>query len=181
MVLRLDVDISGPLKMLNGMLENLKNVDKKLLEGPVAEAIRQDFDEQFKRGGFPDKWEPLAPSTLKQKLRMGEPRLGRSGKPSKGLLQNGSFGVENILIRKGDLRVSWTKRDGPDHVCRAEGGVLIIGSENPYAIYHQSDEPREINRKTGKPRLPRRPLVISNECMRIIAGEASKFIARGAK
>lgn len=161
-----EADFSRVNTMLREMAANVEaaNLDK-FLETEVGDVLRDDFDRQFSVGGYPEKWEPLAESTVKGKAYAGYPRANRFGKATKAGTQGGAFGPENILIRKGDLRVSWTKKNGADHVCRSRQGLLEIGSENPYAIYHQSDEPRKM-RQDGKPRLPRRPIVITEEAMR---------------
>ena len=170
-----DIDMKGPLDMLKDILGNAEKQDA-FLEKNVGDIMREDFDRQFQAGGAPIKWEPLAASTVASKRASGYPRRNRMGQIGSYAVQGGNFGPQNILIRKGDLRASYTRRNHPDHVCSAQDGELTIGSETPYAIYHQSDEPRQINPKTGKPRLPQRPVVVTDEALGKVAQETAEFM-----
>ena len=144
--------------MLKGMKKATEPSEvNKLLLGPIADILRLDFDRQFNVAGDPNKWPPLAPSTIKQKAYAGYPRLSRSGQPTKVGTQNGVFGPSNILIRTGALRISWTKKEGPDHIEVAQNGELTIGSDAPYAIFHQSTLPRT--------KLPRRAIEITDQAV----------------
>lgn len=60
-----------------------------------------------------------------------------------------------ILERTGDLVHSLTNPHDPNAVCVEERKMLTLGSRVPYAIYHQSIEPRK--------RLPRRPEIQATE------------------
>ena len=158
--MEISLDLSETIKFYEGIEKALaqSNVDQFLLK-TAAPILRKDIDFQFNIAGDPT-WTPLAPSTIKQKNRHGEPRFNRMGTAPVKLMQLGSMGGSNILIRSGDLRVSWTKEGSFMHVCRVVAGQLQLGSRDPVAVYHQSDRPRRTNRLTGKPKLPRRPVSI---------------------
>lgn len=173
--INIEIDFTGVENMIKDMMKAVEPAAiDKFLEDEAAPILRKDFEMQFATGGYPERWEPLAESTVAHKKAAGYPRRNRKGKPPKATMQNGAFGPQNILIQRGDLRISWTK-DGLDHVCKAKNGELEIGSASPYAIYHQSEEPRKTG-KGGKPKLPRRPLVINQDALSAVTEQAIKYV-----
>ena len=103
--------------------------------GGVFDAIRADFHAVEARR-FADEgpgWAPLAPSTVLERQRLG-------------------YGGEHpILHRTGLLSGSLTS-DGPGSVTRVDPDVLFIGTDVPYAHWHQTG-----GTKPGRP--PKRVLV----------------------
>lgn len=150
----IEVDFKGVKDLLKGMMDAVSDPDA-LLEESCGPILRESFERQFARGGLPDPWKPLKGSTIRQKEYQGWPRRNRQGGIPGYTIQNGNFGPQNILIRTGSLRISWTNPDHPFHVCRADDGVLTIGSSLPWAVYHQSTEPRK--------KIPRRPLTVGDD------------------
>lgn len=149
----IEVDFTGVKGLLKGMMDTIKDPDS-LLESSCGPILRESFEKQFSRGGLPDPWTPLKPNTIAQKQYQGWPRRNRLGGIPGYTTQNGNFGPQNILIKTGSLRISWTREDHPFHVCRALDGVLTIGSSLPWAVFHQSTEPRK--------KIPRRPLTVDD-------------------
>jgi phage gpG-like protein len=135
----------------------------RVLTGPVLKRLRESVHQQFEEGGSPDEWMELRPSTILRKRTLGMPAIGR-GMQKEMLSQRGQLGPENILIRQGQLRSSLTKEGhwGSRQVV-VEGDTLVYGSNVYYFKFHQSREPRKISKKTGKERLPRRPVVITED------------------
>ena len=152
----IEIDFSQVKEMLEDMIGAIKDPDQ-VLEEEVGPILRKSAEDQFARGGYPDPWKRLSPVTVQNKAYQGYPRRNRTGGIPGYTLQGGRFGPENILIRTGSLRVSWTNEAHPFHVCTAYDGVLTFGSSMPYAVYHQSDKPRK--------KLPRRPVVIDDHTL----------------
>ena len=92
---------------LRGTIANASNLRPPLMKS-VNDMIRS-IHNNFQESGRPEKWTPLAASTLKQKRR-----LGYSSKP---------------LIRTGALRNSVTGS--------VRGNLLAIGTSVEYAKFHQ--------------------------------------------
>jgi len=166
--MRLEFSIDA--KGLGDLIDGLENAVR--FRGPVGEAIgeilRQDARKQFEVGGNP-RWQPLALTTIRQKRAMGYPRLTRQGLVPMSMVQSGGFGPSNILERTGRLLEGWTKRNSPEHVSRIEDGKVTEGTSVPYAVFHQKGG------KGGK-RPPMRPIVITEEAMRL----AAEALAKGA-
>jgi hypothetical protein len=81
-----------------------------------AEIVRQGFAENFEREAAGDrgKWAPLAPSTVRQRLRLG-------------------YGGEHLILqRTGAYLRSWVENSGPGHVERwlegPQGWQMVVGS-----------------------------------------------------
>lgn len=146
-----EINFDEVIKMIEGWVENLEHPDK-ILEKSVGPVLRASADQQFRAGGYPDKWKPLRRSTVQDKYALGYPRRNRFGEIPYMAVQNGRFGPHNILIRTTSLRSSWTQESNPFHICKAKDGILTFGSDLSYAVFHQSTKPRK--------RLPRRPIVI---------------------
>jgi phage gpG-like protein len=102
---------------------------------PIWPVIEDDFYAQEKdqfategaEGG--EKWVPLSPEY--------------------GAYKEAHFPGKPILQRTGDLMRSLTTPNDPNAVRVEERKTLTLGSRIPYAIYHQSIDPRTV--------LPRRP------------------------
>lgn len=64
------VDTSDAEKLLFGLLKRMDD-----LSGPMAiigETVLASIHENFDAGGRPEKWEPLAPSTIAERVRKGK-------------------------------------------------------------------------------------------------------------
>ena len=103
---------------------------------PVANAIRtqyqRSFDGEGSIGGA--RWFPLAPSTVRQRIRLG-------------------FGGTNpILVRTGGYRNSWIDPNNPNHVEELyvgdNGWQLLVGSKDYRTAWHEH----------GTPHMPARPV-----------------------
>lgn len=128
----------------------------------VAEIVRADVRKQFAAGGIP-AWTPLRPETIKQKSRSGRPRLNRRGSAPEGLVQLGDFGPHNVLMRSGDLFISWTDENDPQHIERfTRDGGMEFGSRLPYAVYHQQGRG-----------VPPRPITLTKGALEQIKGLAT--------
>jgi len=115
----------------------LKDVASKVdLKGglgrKIADILRLDALRQFQVGGDP-AWTPLSPWTIKEKARLGYPRLNRFGKVPLMATQNGAFGPQNILIRTTALMSSWTNALDLHHVEEITDTSVSIGSDLKYA------------------------------------------------
>ena len=175
------MDLSDQIRRFQGMVDALETKNRNsLLEGGVADIIRQDVNEQFAQGGDP-RWVPLAASTIKQKMSGGQPRAMRFGTTSALVSQRGEVSPANILISSGLLRKSWTEKGALFHVCKVFGDMLVIGSAENYANYHQSERPRKLNPKTGRPRLPRRPIVLRTQAMQKIRALLLRYVLSGGR
>ena len=75
--------------------------------------------------------------------------------PAYALWKEAHYPGQMILARTGDLERSLTKAGDPNGVLIEARKTLTLGSKIPYAIYHQSIEPRK--------KLPRRPEIMLNE------------------
>lgn len=69
------------------------------------------------RGG--SRWPPLAPSTIKEKQRLG-------------------YGAEPMLWRTGALARSLSEKGGPGNIFRAGADYVVVGSSLFYAPFHQN-------------------------------------------
>ena len=122
------------LRELATFLERLGNIPPPASRKAVADTIRQGYMENFRSesaGGVP--WAPLAPSTIKDRIRRGYP------------------GPRPKLVRTGDYRRSWTQPGG-DHVEEWHQGAgwwnVVVGSTDYRVPLHE--------RGTG--RMPARPV-----------------------
>jgi len=97
------------------ILRRMRQPDAEVSEG-LGERIRQGFAENFagERTGTGKAWNPLAPSTVRERLRLGFP------------------GKHPILVRTGQYRESFLSRAAGDHLHRlqvaTDGWTLEEGS-----------------------------------------------------
>lgn len=87
---------------------------------PAFQAVYADFL-RLEAGTFAKQgpgWQPLAPSTLARKRRLGQ--------------------SERILEATSTLRKSLTVAGSPGAIDRDEGSSLFVGSNIPYGHWHQS-------------------------------------------
>lgn len=153
--MRIVADTADAVAMVSKMLAAIDF--KSDLGKKVAKIMRDDVKSQFQVGGVAPAWPPLAPATIREKARIGYPRLGRHGLAPVSLIQRGAFGPANILERTGALLSSWTDESDPDHIENFEQDSLEIGSSLFYARFHQDDGPRK--------RLPQRAIGITDRAL----------------
>lgn len=105
---------------------------------PMADAFLAIERAQFETEGAAegDKWAPLSPAYAEWKEQ--------------------HFGEMPILMRTLRLYESLTDRNSPDFVFDGGERYLTLGTRVPYAIYHQSRQPRASH-------LPRRPEIAFSE------------------
>lgn len=194
LVLVAEMDLDGALRVLREREDRLRNL-KPLLRR-LATLARKGIRQSFKEAG--PGWAPLAPSTIAEKRMLGFPRRTKTGRIPWRLKQNGAFGPGNILIRRGDLRDSWSVKGAPGHVevIDEQTGSITIGSSIKYAKYHQggtkpytivprlarallftgrSGEP-VIRRIVHHPGLPARPVRIGEEAFGEMVKEAQGYL-----
>lgn len=155
---------------VDDLRERMRNMKPLALR--VAKRLRACFAENFNAEGRPDKWAPLAASTLAAKQALYESglirgrrrgvrvRLGRNGE------QRGA--VPGVLIRSGALKDSVARSHSKGNIerIRDDGKTLEVGTSVPYADVHDQGGqgpytimPRSgkvlsffgIDRKTGQP------------------------------
>ena len=97
---------------------------------------QEQFDSEGAAGG--QRWQKLSDNYVPRKEKQ--------------------FGSLPILQATGDLMASLTDFEAPDVVLRITPDELGIGTNVPYAIYHQSRRSRK--------KLPRRPLVNFSEAQK---------------
>jgi len=138
-VFRFRLDIAGEVQFDRGIARFSDGVADYR---PIWKVIADDFYEtekkQFKSEGA--EGGPYAWQFLSEKY---------------ALWKEVHFPGTRILERTGDLERSLTKAGDPNGVLIQERKTLTLGSKIPYAIYHQSIEPRK--------KLPRRPEIMLTE------------------
>ena len=73
----------------------------------------------------------------------------------------------SILVRSGAFKASMTSPDAPDSILRATSDALEIGTNVPYAKYHQF----------GTRRMPARPAMRVNEpFMRVVGQSLQRYV-----
>ena len=102
------------------LAQTLRQWEKRLADlAPAFAAVYEDFKrietERFDAEG--PGWTPLAASTIARKLRLGQP--------------------ETILEATGRLRASLAQA-GAGSIHRDEGDAFFMGSDVPYAHWHQT-------------------------------------------
>lgn len=171
--MRLNLSVSG----LDEIIDDLKAVRKRI-ERPevfvrlVARRLRACFAENFNAEGRPERWSPLAPSTLADKQRLfdsGQIRGRRRGvrvRRGRGGEERGA--LPGILIRTGALKDSVARSHSRGNIERIRNGgrELEVGTSVPYAAVHDQGGqsaytimPKNgkflawfgIDRKTGQP------------------------------
>jgi phage gpG-like protein len=136
----------------------------------VANIMRADFRRQFASAGDP-KWTPLAASTIRQKARLGYPRLTAKGNIPRRLVQQGQFGAANILIRTGRLRDAWSRSDSADHYEKIDPkqATVRMGPKTdtlPYAKTMQTGATIHLRGRTVV--IPARPVRMTEQGFRSI-------------
>lgn len=101
--------------------------------GWVGQIMRRSFADNFRQGGRPEGWTPLAESTVKKKARLLRrgliPKKTPTGRMPRRLMQGGVFGPDTILIERGDYRDSWVQKGARGHYEAMEGERFFIGSQ----------------------------------------------------
>ena len=123
----IDLDATGAQAVLSRRIASGKDISPLL--NAIARVMRESFGRNFAVGGDPP-WRPLAPSTIRRKIAMGVPRLTKTGRIPKRLVQNGQFGPANILIATGALRDSYRQKGAKGHVEKIDEqhGTVEVGS-----------------------------------------------------
>lgn len=137
---------------------------RERLERPVAFAkltarrLRACFAENFNAEGRPEKWTPLAPSTLADKQRLFDAGLIRGRRRGirvrlgPGGEQRG--GLPGILMRSGLLKDSVARLHSRGNIerIRDDGKTVEAGTSIPYGVYHDQggDKAYTIMPKAGK-------------------------------
>lgn len=136
---------------LDFRMKDMKPVFKGLID-TFRKEISMQFNTEGAHGGHP--WQQLASSTVLDRISKGFP------------------GEHPILQRTGRLRDSLTEENHID----ACGGItargFVIGTQVPYAKYHQSSRPRK--------KLPRRAFMfITNQFRLTIVRAIHRFVVKG--
>jgi hypothetical protein len=165
--------------------------------------MRRAFAKRFEEGG--PGWAADAESTVAAKLYGGQPPVGKNGKLSRRF--NNPMTTVNpaasVLIASGALRDSYVQKNHPNHVSSVqetdEGFVVIEGSKDPKAEYHQKGtSPYQILPKNAKalrfigrggsvvfrrivnhPGLPARPVELLAGDLKRIEKEVEEFYQSG--
>jgi len=135
---RFRLEIAGEVQMDRGIARFADGVTDyrpiwAMVEDDFYALEKRQFESEGAEGG--DSWQPLSPAYAEWK------EAHYPGMP--------------ILERTGNLQQSLTNPADPDAVCIEERKALTVGTRVPYAIYHQSLEPRTV--------LPRRPEIMLTE------------------
>jgi phage gpG-like protein len=154
-VFRFRLDIAGEIQMDRGIAHFADGVADYR---PIWPVIEDDFyaleKDQFKTEGAEggERWKELSEGYAywKEKEYPGKP----------------------ILERTGDLKKSLTSPNDPNTVRIEERKTLTLGTRIPYAIYHQSIEPRTSN-------LPRRPeIMLTEEFKRTVMHHVQTYLVQ---
>ena len=136
---RFRLDIAGEVQMDRGIARFSDGVaDYRPIWGVIAEDFYETEKKQFKTEGA--EGGPYAWQFLSEKY---------------ALWKEVHYPGTRILERTGDLERSLTMAGDPNGVLIEARKTLTLGTKIPYAIYHQSIEPRK--------KLPRRPEIMLNE------------------
>ena len=100
-----DKEIQQLLKKLAAKAENLRPLMKNIA-GIMMDSVENQFDKQ----GIPDKWTPLAKSTIKQRTKKG-------------------YWPGRILQMRGELAASITSK--------YDDNSAVVGTNKVYAAIHQ--------------------------------------------
>ncbi|MFH0702861.1 MAG: phage virion morphogenesis protein [bacterium] len=100
-----DREIKALLKKLAAKTENLRPLMKN-----IAGIMIDSVEENFEKEGRPEKWTPLAPSTIKQRTKKG-------------------YWPGKILQMRGELAASITSK--------YDDNSSIVGTNKVYAAIHQ--------------------------------------------
>lgn len=97
----LTLDIAGDKRIIGKLDQAIKRIDNpKELLGKTGDLLIREFEDNFPKEGMNlnEKWKPLKPSTIAQRLRLGYPAypiLVRSGK----LMQGFKKQVQKFQVR----------------------------------------------------------------------------------
>jgi len=180
------VDTDAAVRVLDTMAASM--ADLRPVYAELANWMRRSFARNFFEGGRPERWKPLAESTLAAKA--GNPRVTYSDpirrRRVRRLAQLSSMGIparstSNILIANGDLRDSAAQKS-KDHIERVNKDGLEIGSKHWLAEIHQfGTPPYTIRARSGRflrfmtaggfvfakvvhhPGVPARPFIVAQE------------------
>jgi phage gpG-like protein len=135
---RFRLDIAGEIQMDRGIARFSGGVSDYRPIWPVMADVfyameRRQFQTEGEEGGKP--WPQLSEPYARWK------QVHYPGRP--------------ILQRTGDLMRSLTSQHDPNAVYNPQPRTLTLGTRLPYAIYHQSPQPRRV--------LPRRPEIQFSE------------------
>jgi phage virion morphogenesis protein len=117
-----DKGIQQLLKKLVTKAENLRPLMKN-----IAGIMLDSVEENFEKEGRPDKWEKLAPSTIKQRTKKG-------------------YWPGKILQMRGELAASITSK--------YDDNSAVVGTNKVYAAIHQFGGDAGRNKKV---KIPTRP------------------------
>lgn len=199
---RITGDITPLVRAMDGPIERLR-MPRKLLEQRWSPILRAAARDRFAEGGYP-AWKELAPSTIREKSRLGLPARTAKGRIPRRLMQRGGFGPQNILIRTGAGRDSWVQKNARGHweqvkIDEGKTAELQSGTSIDYMGYHQTGAPARsprariraalkgrsgsplLPRKTpsssGRGGLPRRPVTFAPRDIDALRGSAEQFFA----
>jgi phage gpG-like protein len=127
------------IEQLTALAGRVRNLTPAM--NATAIIVRQEFAATFAAQGRPDAWAPLSPHTLAAKQGMFDEGKIRGRNPkTQQLVRGGGGSLPGILVRTGDLRTSYIRRNakGNIHNVSADGQRLELGSSLPYAGYHET-------------------------------------------
>lgn len=109
-------DVDEFIKDLNGVAARSTDLSPAL--EAIGHYLMGSINRNFERGGRPNKWAGLAPSTIKDRARHG-------------------YGPTPILVRSGLLKNSLTVPGAPKQIFRVGPRSLKFGTRVKYYPYHQ--------------------------------------------
>lgn len=124
-----------PLRILSNDVSRIVNDSTALERAGVY--MHGSINRNFIAQGRPNRWRPLAPSTVARRRR----GRGRGG--------------PQILLDRGILRASITSRNRRGSIWRLRSNMLELGTNIEYASIQQHGSPRR--------RIPSRPFVLFQE------------------
>lgn len=130
---RIVINISASERLLARVRARAADL-RPVFEGPITNRVHAMFGKIFDSEGayIGNKWKPLSLYTLREKAKIGRAHMG-------------------ILRRYNALWSSLVKRSSPLGHRVVTPASLLIGTNVPYAVYHQ----------LGTPRLPQRKIIPS--------------------
>lgn len=123
----LDIDLEGVSQLqvrLNSLRRQITDL-KPIIEDTVLPMVQREIRRVFRTRGY-GTWAPLHPATIAAK------------------------GHDRPLIRSRRLFRSLTNEDHADAIVNIDDDSLTVGTDVPYAIYHESEN--------IAPRIPARPI-----------------------
>lgn len=128
------------LTRIDSNITNMKPAFQDIV-GEYRKDVEKQFQSEGRHFGFP--WAQLKDSTISQRIRQGYP------------------GEHPILKRSGDLKDSLTRASDPNACQVVTRQQWFIGTQIPYAAFHQSRAPRY--------RLPRRAFLAISKTFRLFS------------